>query len=96
YIASREIPMDALVFPITARRVDQIVKKYAERVGINRVGSRKMGNHVFRHSYAISLIDKLNIRMLQKLMGHSRIETTVHYLQYSTKDVERQLEEALS
>ncbi|UCD07749.1 MAG: tyrosine-type recombinase/integrase, partial [Candidatus Aenigmatarchaeota archaeon] len=58
YIASREIPMDALVFPITARRVDQIIKKYAEKVGISRVGSRQMGCHVFRHSYAISLIDK--------------------------------------
>jgi len=94
YIRMRDIKPNERIFPITRRRVDQIVKKYAEDVGIKRVGSRKMHAHVFRHSYAIHLLDKINIRTLQNLLGHSNINTTAHYLQYSTKDIEKKLEEA--
>jgi len=95
YIAYKNIKPEALIFPISRQRVDQIIKKYARLIGIRSVGNRKMGAHVFRHSYAISLIDKLNIGMLQELLGHASIDTTAHYLQYSTKDVGDKLEEAL-
>ncbi len=95
YVNSKGIPPNAFIFPITKQRVDQIVKKYAELVGIDRVGHRKMGCHVFRHSFAISLIDKMNIKNVSNLLGHSDINTTAHYLQFSTRDIEKQLEEAL-
>ncbi len=97
YIQKKQIKDDKRIFPITRQRVDQIVKKYAKRIGIDKVGEHKMHAHVFRHSYSIRFLDKThNIRKLQMLLEHSDLRYTSQYLQYSESDLARDVENSFS
>ena len=55
-----------------------------EKAGILKPGSI----HSLRHSFATHLVDKgTDITMIQKLMGHNDIKTTMIYLHTSNKDL---------
>jgi len=61
------------IFPET---VQQAVKQAVAVVGI----SKKASCHTFRHSYATHLLESgVPIYDVQKLLGHSRLETTMIY-----------------
>ena len=62
--------------------------------GIEYVGDKRIHPHHFRHSYSIYMVDRISIRKLQELLGHSDINTTAHYLQYSEKDIGDDVEKA--
>lgn len=48
----------------------------------------KVTAHVLRHSYAVQCIKNgMDTRRLQKLLGHSKIETTERYLQFANDDL---------
>lgn len=50
------------------------------RVIGNKAGISKVYPHKFRRSFATLAIDKgMPIEQVQKLLGHSRIDTTMHY-----------------
>jgi site-specific recombinase XerD len=68
-------------------RVSELVKlKVRERVGIIKPGAI----HALRHSFATHLLDKgTDISMLQKLLGHNDLKTTLRYLHTSHKDLIR-------
>lgn len=59
------------------RGIQWIVKEASKKAGI----IKDVSTHTLRHTYATHLLeDGLNIVMIQKLLGHSHIETTMIYL----------------
>ena len=69
---------------MTPRRVQQIVKEMAERAGLRK----KVTPHVFRHTFAVTYLHRGgNLRALQGILGHSSIQTTDVYLNYSGQRV---------
>jgi integrase/recombinase XerD len=62
------------------RWIQKIVKNVAERAKI----MKKVSPHVLRHTFAVCYLHKGgNIRALQGILGHSHIQTTDVYLNYS-------------
>ena len=69
------------LFSIGRRQLQNIVHTY-EPEGFN------VHPHTVRHSFAVyCLINGLNIRSLQKILGHSSLEYTAIYLDVVAKDV---------
>lgn len=62
------------------RWIQKIVKRIAEKASI----MKKISPHVLRHTFAVCYIHRGgNIRALQGILGHSHIQTTDMYLNYS-------------
>ena len=61
----------------------------AVRAAVRRTGlSKRVTCHTFRHSYATHLLeDGVNIRVVQKLMGHADVKTTEIYTHVMQKDL---------
>lgn len=69
------------IFTISVRQVRNIVYKYAP-------GGLDVHPHTLRHSFAIHCLKSgMNIRSLQKILGHSSLNTTQVYLDVIGKDV---------
>ena len=62
---------------MSVRAVQEMVKVYAKRAGINR----PVGPHLLRHSFATVLADDgVPVPVIQAKLGHKQITTTYHYL----------------
>ena len=80
-------------FRFTRQTGFNIVRRYGKKAGVEWVGNKRIHPHHFRHSYAVHLIKcGVPLRTVQKLLAHSDITMTAHYLQFSTEDVKEQLE----
>ena len=74
------------LFPLSTRQVRNIVSKYVP-------GEVKAHPHTFRHSFAVHCLKNgMNIRSLQKIMGHESLTTTQVYLDIVGKDVKEDFE----
>jgi len=74
---------------ITARTIQNIVKRVANRAGI----TKPVSPHVLRHTFSISCIRKgISTRTLMQLLGHDRLSTTEIYLNLSPEDAIRDFE----
>ena len=74
--------------PVSPRYVQQMVKRYAVRAGIEK----GVHPHTLRHSFATDLYRQTtNIRLTQKALGQSNLATTQIY----THIVDEELEGAL-
>ncbi len=75
---------------LSTRQVERLVKKYAEKAGINK----NVYPHMLRHSFAVHCLKSgMNLRSVQKMLGHSSLTTTQVYLDLTGKDVKRDYEE---
>lgn len=67
--------------PIKAVEAGWICRAHAVKLALGVVGiTKKAGTHTFRHSFATHLLEAgVPIYDVQKLLGHSRVETTMIY-----------------
>jgi site-specific recombinase XerD len=70
------------VNPMSTRQFNRICRMAAEAAGIDK----RVSPHTLRHSYATHLLEqKVDIRLIQVLLGHKRLETTALYTQVATE-----------
>lgn len=75
------------LFNLTKRRVQQLVKKYADRSGV------KASAHTLRHSHIVhALLDKVPLSAIQKQVGHKRLTTTQIYSDLAPEQVKEAYE----
>lgn len=68
--------------PITTRQLDRICKAAASEAGIEK----RVSMHTLRHSFATHLLEnKTDIRVIQALLGHKKLETTARYTRVALK-----------
>lgn len=70
--------------PYSARSLQEVIQAAKRKAGVIRPGSI----HLLRHSFATHLIEKgTDVTMIQKLLGHNNLQTTLRYLHTSNKDL---------
>ena len=71
-------PMD----PLSTRQLNRAVHAAAEAAGIDK----RVSPHTLRHSFATHLLErKVDIRVIQVLLGHKKLETTSIYTHVATE-----------
>ena len=75
-------PGQSAMVPISTRQLYRVVVEAAEAADI----SKRVGPHTLRHSFATHLLeDGVDIRVIQALLGHAKLNTTAFYTQVATK-----------
>jgi site-specific recombinase XerD len=70
------------VDPLSTRQLNRVVKQAADVAGIDK----RVSMHTLRHSFATHLLEqKVDIRIIQVLLGHQKLENTARYSQVATK-----------
>ena len=68
----------------SARQLHRIVRLAASRAGI----TKRVGVHTLRHSFATHLLEQnTDIRVIQVLLGHKKLDTTALYTRVAIKAI---------
>jgi len=77
---SANMGLDDVLFPLSTAQIRNIVHRYE--------GEEKVKPHTFRHGFAVHCLKNgMNIRSLQKILGHKDLATTAEYLDLIGKDI---------
>lgn len=70
--------------PYSTRSLQEVLQAAKSKARVMKPGSI----HSLRHSFATHLIDKgTDVTMIQRLLGHNDLKTTLRYLHTSNKDL---------
>ena len=70
--------------PISTRQLYRVVVEAAQSAEI----AKRVGPHTLRHSFATHLLeDGIDIRIIEALLGHAKLENTAFYTRVATKTV---------
>ena len=80
-----DMSLDETVFPLSTAQVRNIIHRYE--------GDDAVKPHSFRHSFAVyCLRNGMNVRVLQKMLGHRDLATTTIYLDLIGEDIIKEFE----
>jgi len=72
------------VQPLTTRQFNRACHAAADMAGIDK----RVSPHTLRHSFATHLLEqKIDIRVIQVLLGHAKLDTTALYTRVATKTI---------
>jgi integrase/recombinase XerD len=72
------------ITPLTTRQLNRAVHAAAETAGINK----RVTPHTLRHSFATHLLEQdIDIRVIQVLLGHAKLDTTALYARVATTTI---------
>ena len=72
--------------PITTRQLNRACHAAADRAGIDK----RVSLHTLRHSFATHLLEQnIDIRVIQVLLGHAKIDSTALYTRVATKTIQQ-------
>ena len=81
--------MRQILIGITARQIERIVKRVANRAGI----AKPVTPHVLRRTFSVTCLRRgITTRTLQYLLGHDRSTTTEIYMNLSPEDAIREFQ----
>ena len=70
--------------PITTRQLNRACHAAAQMAGIDK----RVSLHTLRHSFATHLLEQnIDIRVIQVLLGHAKLDTTALYTRVATKTI---------
>jgi integrase/recombinase XerD len=72
----REMKPDEKVFNLKATSIGNKIRRFAQKAGLDNFHT-----HTIRHKFATDLLNRgANIKHVQELLGHTRLDTTQVYL----------------
>ncbi len=91
YIEKTGADGKGLIFSVNGRKMSPRGIQHAIKVSAERAGIEKdMHVHTLRHSFATHLLENgVDIRKIQKLLGHSNLQTTQIYTQVSSEEIKK-------
>ena len=74
---------------LTPMAIDSVQGAFRQAKVIAGIKKRRVSIHTLRHSYATHLLEAgVNIRAIQRYLGHGQLETTMVYLHLTSKGQE--------